>query len=55
MLTNGLNIGLPLQASIKITAHGVETDWLSSKEKVLGTTVSKEGHSESYGVWKDLP
>ena len=29
------------------TIHGVETQWLSSKEKVLGEAVSKVGHADS--------
>ena len=33
--------------------HGIETHWLSSKEKVPGTVVSKEGHPDkSFGIWK---
>ena len=45
MLTNGLNMGLPLRARVKKTVHGVETHWLSGKEKVLGAAVSKESHA----------
>ena len=36
MFTNGLNVGLPLQAWVKKTVHGVETWWLSSKEDIPG-------------------
>ena len=45
--TNGLNMGLPQQAWIKVIVHGVETYWLSRKESVLDTTISKEGHTET--------
>ena len=55
-LVNGLNMGVPLW--VKKTVHGVETHWLSNKEKVLGAVVSKEGHAElstlaqSDSTWK---
>ena len=45
--TSGLNIGLLLWARVKKTAHEMETHWLSSKVKVLGTAVSKEGQADS--------
>ena len=32
---------------VKKTIHRVETHWLSGKKKVLGATVSKEGHANS--------
>ena len=40
--TNGLNMGLPLRAWVGKTAHEAKTHWLSSKEKVPGTAVSKK-------------
>ena len=33
MFTNGLNVGLPQQVSEEKTVHGMETHWLSGKEK----------------------
>ena len=36
------------------TVHGVETHWLSGKEKVLGTEVSKEGHADSVLVYEKI-
>ena len=47
MLTNGLNMGLSLQSWFEKTVHGVETNWLSGKEKVPGTAVSKEDNTEN--------
>ena len=47
MFTNGLNMGLPLCAWVKKIVLGVETPWLSGKEKVQGAAVSKEGHAYS--------
>ena len=44
--TNGLNMGLPLQARGEKTVYGVETYWLSGKENILGATVSKESHAD---------
>ena len=44
---NWLNIDLPLQAWVEKTVHGMETHWLSSKEKVPGAAVSKESHAVS--------
>ena len=35
-------MGVPQRVQMK--AHGVETHWLSGKEKVTGAVVSKEGH-----------
>ena len=46
MFTNQLNIGLPQQARVEMTVHGMETHWLSCKEKVSGSAVSKEGHAD---------
>ena len=34
-------------ARVKKTVDGVETHWLSTKEKVLSAMVSKGGHAES--------
>ena len=41
LFINWLNKGLTLQEWVK-------THWLSSKENVLGTVVSKEGHAGSF-------
>ena len=38
---------LQLQARVKKTVHQMETHWLSGKEKVPGTVVSKESHVDS--------
>ena len=32
---------------VQNTVHGVETHWLSRKEKVMGTAVRKESHADS--------
>ena len=40
-------MGLPLWNSVEKTVREVETDRLSSKEKVMGTELSKEGHADS--------
>ena len=45
MFTNELNIGVPQWTRVKKLVHGMETHWLSSQKKVLGTAVSKEGHA----------
>ena len=37
------------------TVHGVETHWLSDKEKVLSPAVSKEGHADSLHGHKKTP
>ena len=42
-----LNMGLPLKVWARRTVHGMETHWLSSKEKVLGAAVRKESHADS--------
>ena len=34
MFTNELNMGLPLQAWVEKTVHGVDIHWLSSKKKI---------------------
>ena len=47
VFTNELNIGLPLWAYIEKTFHVVETHRLSSKEKVVGAAVTKEGDADS--------
>ena len=47
MFTNGQNMDLPPWAYVEKTVHGVKTHWHSSKEKVPGTVVSKEGHADS--------
>ena len=46
--SNGLNMGLHLQAGVEKTVHGVKTHWLSSKEKVPGVAVCKKGHADSH-------
>ena len=38
-------MGLPLRAWVEKTVHGVEIHRLSGKQKVPGTTDSKEGHA----------
>ena len=53
MFTNGLIIGLPLEASVEKLVYGVETYWLSGKEKLLGAAISKEGHVDNV-LGKDL-
>ena len=45
--TNRQNMGLPLLARVENTVHGMETDWLSGREKVSATVISKEGHTDS--------
>ena len=40
-------MSLQLQAWVEKTVHGVETHWLSGKEKVPAATVSKVGYSDS--------
>ena len=47
IFTNELNMNLPLQAWITKTVYGVETQWLSCKQKVLGTAVSKESDTDN--------
>ena len=48
IFSNGLNMGLPIQAWVDKSVHRVETYWLSGKEKVPGTAISKEGHADSF-------
>ena len=38
---------MPWQAWVKKTVDEVETQWPSSKAKILGGVFSKEGHAES--------
>ena len=47
MFANRLNMGLSLSAWIKKTVHGVETHWLSSKEKVPDAAVTKDSDVDS--------
>ena len=47
MLTKALDTGSPLQSWIKKTIHQLEMRWLSGKENVPDTVVSKEGHAYS--------
>ena len=47
IFTNELNMGLPLRINVKKIIKGVEIRWLSSKEKVPGAVVSKEGNTDS--------
>ena len=47
MFTNGLNMGLPQGVLVKKTVNGVETQWHSRKEKILGGAVCKEGDADS--------
>ena len=50
IFVNELNISLPLWAWVKKkkTVHGMETLWISSKEKVLSAVISKGGHADSF-------
>ena len=48
-------MGLPLQALVKKSVHGVETDWLSIKDKVPDTAFSKEGHTDSVLGYEKTP
>ena len=47
IFTNELNLSLPRQARVKKTFHGVETHWLSSKEKVPDVFFNKEVDTDS--------
>ena len=47
MFTNRLSMGLPLRAWVKKTVYGMETERLSSKEKILSAVVSKEDHADN--------
>ena len=40
-------MGLPQQHWGEKDVHGMDIHWLSSKEKVPGVDVSKEGHADS--------
>ena len=51
---NGLNMGLPWHTWVQKTVHGVKTHWVSGKEKVPGTAISKEYWTDSilgYYYW----
>ena len=53
VLTNKQDIALPLWTKVEKTVNGVETHWISRKERVPGAVVSKEGDFESLlGNWK---
>ena len=52
IFTNGLNMCMPLW--IKDTVYEVGTHWLSSRKKVPGTAVSKEGHIDSVAERKNF-
>ena len=54
MFTNRLNIGLPLCAWIEKTIHGVETHWLSDKEKVQGAGINEEEYADRL-LWQKEP
>ena len=41
-------MGLQRRAWVKNTFNEAETYWLLGKEKIPGTTVSKEDHAESF-------
>ena len=43
----GPNISFLQWGRIKKTIYGMETHWLSGKEKVLSVAVSKESHADS--------
>ena len=47
MFTNELNMNLPLRTWVENPSHEIKIHWLSDNEKVLGATVSKEGHADS--------
>ena len=54
MFTNGLIMGLSLQACVKKTVYRVKTHWLSSNEKVPSAAISNENNTLQYfGTWKD--
>ena len=46
IFTNRLNMGLPQLAWVEKTIDGVETHWLSGREKVSNAKLSKEGHAD---------
>ena len=54
MFTKSLNTGLPWWAWVEKIVSGVETHWLSCKEKVLGTAVGKESHADSCLVYERM-
>ena len=43
---NGLNTGFSLWSWFKKTVYPVKTHWLSGKEQVLGSAVSKENYAD---------
>ena len=47
IFTNGLNMVWSLWAWVEKQVHGVETHWLSGKEKFLDAVVSKEDHADN--------
>ena len=46
MFTNEINMDWPLQGWVKKTVFGMETHWLSGKEKVPGAADSKKGDAD---------
>ena len=48
MFTNEPNIGLLPQIRVEKRVHRMEIHWLSSKEKVSGAVVSKEGNADNF-------
>ena len=44
LLTNGLNIGLPLRVRVKKTVNGAETHWFSGKKKFQAQQSVKKEH-----------
>ena len=49
LFTNRQNIALPCRFWVELTAHGMETHRLTSKENIQGAAVSKESHNNSVG------
>ncbi len=47
ILTNQINMGLQQRTWVEKRVHGVETHWISGKEKVSGAAVSKVAHADS--------
>ena len=48
IFNNRLKIILPLGGWAEKSVHEMETHWLSGKEKVQDTAVSKEVHTDSF-------
>ena len=44
-----LNMGLPQQAWVEKTIHGVETHWLSGKKNIRGAAISKDNANSFMG------